>query len=53
MYIQIQTKTPQGADAISDIMHSWAPIMFKEEPTMYRKTVLGSNTPSTKGYPPM
>jgi hypothetical protein len=53
MYVQIKTKTAEGSNSIRDIMHSWAPVMFKEEPNMHSKTVLGYNTPTTKGYPPM
>jgi hydroxymethylglutaryl-CoA reductase len=53
MYVSINTKNAEGANEIRDIMHSWAPVMFKEEPSMYRKTVLGSNTATTKGYPAM
>jgi hypothetical protein len=41
MYVKIDCKQPEGAEAIHKIMHEWAPTMFKEEPNMYRKTVLG------------
>ena len=43
MLVNIATKNPEGADKIHQIMHEWAPIMFQEEPSMLRKTVLGCN----------
>jgi quinol monooxygenase YgiN len=52
MYIQIKTKGAEGTKAIHELMHSYAPTMFKEEPSMYRKTVLGVNCETTPPMPP-
>ena len=53
VYNQCRTKNADSTKAIHEIFENYAETMFKEEPSMLRKTVLGVNGPTTQGYPTM